>query len=135
MNRYKRIQRISWENLLSLNQNTSWSNGWKRVVLPEKCISIATTGKVLSNIFWDTRGIILIDYLKNWIKVFNEYQAHHLDQLNEKKSWDQTWMVENNFFLHQESAPIHKGNSSMEKFENRQKIQLFRQTWRSLSLI
>ena len=33
-------------------------------LIPKKAKSIASAGKVMASVFWDTKGILLIDYLE-----------------------------------------------------------------------
>lgn len=40
--------------------------------------------KVLASIFWDAKGILLIDYLQTGKTITGEYYSHLLDQLNTK---------------------------------------------------
>ena len=51
---------------------------------PNKVKSIAPAGKVMASVFWDAKGILLIDYLEKGRTITGEYYSNLLDQLDVK---------------------------------------------------
>jgi histone-lysine N-methyltransferase SETMAR len=48
---------------------------------PKKAKTVKSAGKVMATVFWDARGIILIDYLEKGKTITGEYYASLLEQL------------------------------------------------------
>ena len=51
---------------------------------PKKTKSIASAGKVMASVFWDAKGILLIDYFEKGRTITGEYYSNLLDQLDIK---------------------------------------------------
>ena len=49
---------------------------------PKKATKVPSAGKIMATIFWDSRGIILIDYLQKGKTITGEYYASLLDQFD-----------------------------------------------------
>ena len=49
---------------------------------PKKAKTIPSAGKIMATIFWDSRGIILIDYLQKGKTITGEYYASLLDRFD-----------------------------------------------------
>ena len=47
---------------------------------PKKAKTVPSAGKVMATIFWDSHGIILIDYLQKGKTITGEYYASLLDR-------------------------------------------------------
>lgn len=48
---------------------------------PKKAKTVSSAGKVMASVFWDSRGIILIDYLEKGKTITGAYYASLLDKL------------------------------------------------------
>ncbi|GFY39644.1 hypothetical protein TNIN_423561 [Trichonephila inaurata madagascariensis] len=46
--------------------------------------SIASAGKIISSVFWETKGTLLIDYLEKSKSITSEYYSNPHDQLDAK---------------------------------------------------
>lgn len=51
---------------------------------PKKAKTVLSAGKVMATVFWDSQGIILIDYLQKGKTITGEYYATLLDRLKEE---------------------------------------------------
>jgi len=51
---------------------------------PKKAKTILSAGKVMATVFWDSQGIILIDYLQKGKTITEEYYTTLLDRLKEE---------------------------------------------------
>ena len=56
---------------------------------PKKAMTVKSAGKVMASIFWDAKGILMIDYLPKSETINGEYYVKLLDKLdtiiNEKR--------------------------------------------------
>ena len=51
---------------------------------PKKAKTVQQAGKVMASVFWDYKGILLIDYLQKGKTINSKYYSNLLDQLNVK---------------------------------------------------
>lgn len=61
----------------------------------------------MASVFWDAKGILLIDYLEKGRTITGEYYSNLYDQLDRLKL--------NKTILHQDNAPAYKGALAMKK--------------------
>jgi len=76
---------------------------------PKKTKTIASAGKVMASVFWDSKGIFLIDYLPKGRTINGEYYAQLLDQLGGKIKEKGPGLQKKKILFHQDNAPTHKG--------------------------
>ena len=50
---------------------------------PKKRKAVRSAAKVMASVFWDVKGILLIDYLPTGQSIMGQYYANLLDQLQE----------------------------------------------------
>jgi hypothetical protein len=62
------------------------SKQWKEAdgSASKKAMSIASAGKVMASVFWDAKGILLIDYLEKGRPTIGEYYSNLFCQLDAK---------------------------------------------------
>lgn len=72
--------------------------------------------KVLASVFWDAKGILLIDYLEKGKTINSEYYCNLLDQLDAKIHEKRPGLQHKKIIFHQDNAPAHKSVLSMSKF-------------------
>ena len=89
LRRYVTID-VTWIHhymLETKNQSKMWTGPEESA--PKKAKTVLSAGKVMATIFWDSRGIILIDHLQKGKCITGEYYASLLDRfdaiLNEKR--------------------------------------------------
>ena len=95
--------------------NKHWSGGIAAHHAPKKTRVEKSTGKVLTSIFWDQDGILLINYLPNGQTINAEYYSSLLAQLKEIlkekcRGKATKWVL----FLH-DSAPAHRALATRKK--------------------
>ena len=59
------------------NQSKMWTGPGE--FAPKKAKTVPSTGKVMAKIFWDSHGIILIDYLQKGKTITGKYYSSLLD--------------------------------------------------------
>ena len=74
-----------------------------------------SAGKVLTSVFWDTQGILFIDYLKKGRTINSEYYIALLVRLKEEIAKKRLQMKKKNVLFHQNNAPCHKSIVMMAK--------------------
>jgi len=84
--------------------------------------SVPSAGKVMASVFWDTEGILFIDYLEKGKTITGEYYSNILTRLNEvirEKRPGFAKKKNNNKIFYQDNAPAHKtvlGNGKIKGF-------------------
>lgn len=82
---------------------------------PKKAKTIQSAGKVMATVFWDFKGILLIDYLQKGKTINSEYYCNILDQLNVKIREKRPGLQHKKIIFHQDNAPAHKSVLTMAK--------------------
>lgn len=82
---------------------------------PKRPKTQQSAGKVLATVFWDTKGIIFIDYLQKGKTITGEYYVALLDRLNEEIKVSRPHLAHKKVIFHQDNAPAHKSIISMAK--------------------
>ena len=77
----------------------------------------ASAGKVLPSVFWDTQGILFIDYLEKGRTISREYYIALLVYLKEEiaKKWPE--MKKKKALFHQDNTLCHKLITTMTKLQ------------------
>lgn len=86
--------------------------------VPKKAKSIASAGKVMASVFWDAKGILLIDYLPKGRTITGEYYSNLLDQLDAKIRQKRPGLKKKKIIFHQDNAPVHKSALAMGKLRD-----------------
>jgi histone-lysine N-methyltransferase SETMAR len=82
---------------------------------PKKFKMSPLAGQIMATVFfWDTEGILLIDYKDKGVIITGEYYARLLEQLKEavKEKRREKWSK--GVLLLHDNAPVHKSNVAME---------------------
>jgi histone-lysine N-methyltransferase SETMAR len=82
---------------------------------PKKAKVEKSAGKVMATVFWDSCGIIFIDYLEKGKTITGEYYAALLDRLNNEIKQKRPHLVKKKVLFHQDNAPSHTSAVSMAK--------------------
>lgn len=85
---------------------------------PKKAKSIPSAGKVMASVFWDAKGILLIDYLEKGRTITGKYYSNLLDQLDAKIREKRPGLKKKKIIFHQDNAPVHKGALAMGKLRD-----------------
>ena len=74
---------------------------------PKKFKAVPSAGKVMASVFWDTEGIIMIDYLEKGQTINGEYYSNELRQLRENLKVKRRGKLSKGVLLLQDNAPVH----------------------------
>ena len=80
---------------------------------PKKAKTVPLAGKVMASVFWDTDGILHIDYLQKGQTINGTYYASLLTQLWEKIIIKGRGKLTKGVLFHQDNAPVHKSVIAM----------------------
>jgi len=80
---------------------------------PRKFKVRPSAGKVMATIFWDQRGIIMIDYLQKGSTITGEYYAEVLKQLRAEIVKKMRGLLASKVLLLQDNAPAHTSKIAM----------------------
>lgn len=72
----------------------------------------------MATVFWDTRGIILIDYLQKGQTINGEYYANLLQCLSDEVKRKRPHLAKKKILFHHDNAPAHSSVVSMAKTTN-----------------
>lgn len=82
---------------------------------PKKAKAVASAGKVMASIFWDAKGILLIDYLPKGQTITGVYYASLLDKLKQKVNEKRPGLAKKKIIFHQDNARPHTSVIAMAK--------------------
>lgn len=71
--------------------------------------------KVMASVFWDAKGILLVDYLQTGKTINSEYYCNLLDQLDAKIREKRPGLQKKKVIFHQDNAPAHKSKKTIAK--------------------
>ena len=75
----------------------------------------SNNGKVMASVFWDAKGILLLDYLPTGQTITGQYYANLLDQLQKKIREKRPCLVRENVIFHRDIARLHTSVIAMAK--------------------
>lgn len=82
---------------------------------PKRGKTQQSAGKVMASVFWDSQGIIFIDYLEKGKTINSDYYIALLDRLNEEIAKKRPHLKKKKILFHQDNAPCHKSMKTMAK--------------------
>lgn len=82
---------------------------------PKKAKSVQSAGKVMASVFWDAKGILLIDYLDKGKTVTGQYYATLLVKLKAAIQEKRPGMAKKKILFHHDNAPAHSSRIAQEK--------------------
>ena len=80
---------------------------------PKKAKVVSSAGKVMATVFWDAKGVVLVDYLPKGQTINGEYYAKLLRQLREAIKAKRPGKLTKGVLFHQDNAPAHKSAIAM----------------------
>ena len=86
-------------------QSKQWTA--KGETAPKKAKTVFSAGKVMATVFWDSRGVILIDYLQKGKTITGPYYASLLDKLKAEIAVKRPHLQKKKILFHQDNAPTH----------------------------
>ena len=75
---------------------------------PKKAKTVPSAGKVMATIFWDSHGIILIDYLQKGKTITGEYYASLLDRFDATLKEKRPHLAKKSAFPPRQSTSSHE---------------------------
>ena len=80
---------------------------------PKKLKRVNSAGKVMASIFWDSQGVIMIDYLEQGRKINGAYYAGELRRLFPGNRRKRRGKLTRSVLLLQDNAPAHPSHVAM----------------------
>jgi len=74
---------------------------------PKKAKTDPSAGKVMATVFWDSQGVVLIDYLEKGKTINGEYYAALLEQLNDAVKTKRPHLAMKKVLFHHDNEPAH----------------------------
>jgi len=81
----------------------------------KKAKAVLSAGKVMATVFWDSEGIIFIDYLQKDQTITGEYYTILLNRLDEELRTKWPRLARKKVFFHQDNARVHTCIVAMAK--------------------
>lgn len=75
---------------------------------PKKFRSVKSAGKIMASIFWDSKGLLLIDYMPQKTTINGEYYANLMFKLRDSINEKRRGMLAKGVLLLHDNAPVHK---------------------------
>ena len=72
----------------------------------------------MATVFWDSSGIVFIDYLEKGKTITGEFYATLLNQLNDAFKEKRSHLQKKKVLFHQDDAPAHTSTIAMLKYTN-----------------
>lgn len=88
---------------------------WKRASspTPKKFKVSSSAGKVMASVFWDAKGIIMVEYLEKGATISGSYYADQIRRLREAIKEKRRGKLRAGVLFHQDNAPAHKAAVAM----------------------
>lgn len=77
-----------------------------------------SAGKVMASVFWDSKGILLLDYLEKGKTITSAYYVSLLNQLNDKIREKRSGLKKKKIIFLQDNAPAHKSFLTITKLND-----------------
>ncbi|UYV80508.1 hypothetical protein LAZ67_19000385 [Cordylochernes scorpioides] len=80
---------------------------------PKKAKTVPSAGKVMVSVFWDSEGVILLDFLNKGQTITGNYYANLVKQLREDIKKKRRGKLPRKIVYHQDKAPNHRSLQAM----------------------
>ncbi|XP_025263254.1 histone-lysine N-methyltransferase SETMAR-like [Camponotus floridanus] len=81
---------------------------------PKKAKTVLSAGKVMATVFWDSQGVVFIDYLEKG-KISGEYYAALLEHLNNAIKIKRPYLAKKKVLFHHDNVPAHTSSIAIAK--------------------
>lgn len=95
----------------SKQQSMQWKHPTSPPVL--KFLKTASAGKVMASVFWDSEGVLMIDYLERGTTVTGVYYAELIRKLRKTIKEKRRGKLAQGVLLHHDNAPAHTSHVAM----------------------
>ena len=82
---------------------------------PVKAKVTSSAGKVMATVFWDSKGVLFVDYLQKGKTITGQYYATLLNRLDDVIREKRPGLQKKKVLFHQDNAPAHKSSVAMAK--------------------
>ncbi|UYV62215.1 hypothetical protein LAZ67_1008243 [Cordylochernes scorpioides] len=80
---------------------------------PKKAKTVPSAGKVMVSVFWDSEGVLLLDFLNKGQTINGNYYANLVKQLREAIKEKRRGKLSRKIVYHQDNAPSHRSLQAM----------------------
>ncbi|UYV81812.1 K02A2.6-like [Cordylochernes scorpioides] len=80
---------------------------------PKKAKTVPSAGKVMVSVFWDSEGVLLLDFLNKGQTITGNYYANLVKQLQEAIKEKRRGKLSRKIVYHQDNAPSHRSLQTM----------------------
>ena len=94
---------IHWYTPETKEQSKQWTSPGERA--PKKAKTVLSAGKVMATVFWDSQGVIYIDYLEKGKTVTGLYYAELLGQFDAELQKKRPHLAKKKVLFHHDNAP------------------------------
>lgn len=94
-------------------QSKQWTSTGERA--PKKAKTVCSAGKVMATVFWDSQGVIFIDFLEKGKTITGAYYAALLERFNEELMKKRPHLAKKKVLFHQDNAPAHSSAVATSK--------------------
>ena len=100
-------------------ENKAWSRQWVGPVSPrpKKFKTQPSAGKVTATVFWDAKGVIMLDFLLKRSTITGVYYANLLDQLRTAIREKRKGKLSKGVWQQQDNARVHTCKVAMDAVE------------------
>ena len=96
---------VHWYTPETKEQSKQWTSPGNSA--PKKAKTTPSAGKIMATVFWDAKGIILIDYLEKGKTVTGLYYAELLDRFDAELKKKRPHLAKKKVLFHHDNAPAH----------------------------
>lgn len=96
------------------------SKQWKRSdePTPKKAKAVSSAGKVMASVFWDSKGVIMVDYLTKGETINSAYYCTLLRRLRQEIQVKRPGLLRKKVLFHQDNARVHTSIESMAQIRD-----------------
>ncbi|UYV61879.1 hypothetical protein LAZ67_1006929 [Cordylochernes scorpioides] len=80
---------------------------------PKKAKTVPSAGKVMVSVFWDSEGVLLLDFLNKGQTITDNFYANLVKQLRESIKEKRRGKLSRKIVYHQDNAPSHRSLQAM----------------------
>jgi len=103
-----------WFSRGPLQESVHWRHALSAP--PRKFKSQSPAGKIMTAIFWDKKGVLLIDYLPDKTTMNGQYYANLLLKLRQAIKDKRRGMLTHGVWLSHDNSPVHKSTLPSKLF-------------------
>lgn len=96
------------------------SKQWKKPgePTPKKAKTILSAGKVMASVFWDAKGVIMVDYLPKGVTINSAYYCTLLRRLREEIKEKRPGLLRKKVLFHHDNARVHTSVETMAQIRD-----------------